>query len=73
MATEAQLIANRLNARKSTGPRTHQGKSIVSQNALKHGLSSAKTITADEDPADFALQLLHATGDSEHQGKITTG
>jgi hypothetical protein len=55
MASKAQLIANRINARKSTGPRTHQGKSIVSQNALKHGLSAAKTITADEDPADFAL------------------
>jgi hypothetical protein len=31
--------ANRLNAKRSTGPRTHSGKARVSQNALKHGLS----------------------------------
>jgi hypothetical protein len=40
MATEAQILANRLNAQKSTGPRTPQGKEIVSQNAVVHGLTS---------------------------------
>lgn len=36
MATEAQIAANRLNAQKSTGPRTDAGKAIVSRNAEKH-------------------------------------
>jgi hypothetical protein len=39
MATERQIAANRLNARKSTGPRSRAGKKRVSRNAYKHGLS----------------------------------
>ncbi len=35
--TPALLAANRANAKKSTGPRTAQGKARVSLNALKHG------------------------------------
>ncbi|HEC03036.1 MAG TPA: hypothetical protein ENI81_05810, partial [Phycisphaerales bacterium] len=38
MATEAQIKANRKNAKKSTGPRTAEGKRTAAQNALKHGL-----------------------------------
>ena len=38
MATKAQIKANRENAKKSTGPRTEEGKQRVSLNALKHGL-----------------------------------
>ncbi len=37
LRTPALLAANRLNARKSTGPHTPQGKARVSLNALKHG------------------------------------
>jgi len=40
MATEVKILANRRNAQKSTGPRTNEGKSAVSQNAVKHGLTS---------------------------------
>jgi len=40
MATEVQILANRRNAQKSTGPRTSEGKSAISQNAVKHGLTS---------------------------------
>ena len=34
MATDAQIQANRENAKKSTGPRTPEGKARVSKNAL---------------------------------------
>jgi hypothetical protein len=35
----ARVIANRLNAKCSTGPRTQQGRARTSQNALRHGLA----------------------------------
>ena len=40
MASERQMQANRLNAQKSTGPRTENGKLAVHHNALTHGLLS---------------------------------
>jgi len=41
MTTERQKRANRLNALKSTGPRTEEGKKRSSENGRKHGLASA--------------------------------
>lgn len=38
MATPAQIVANRRNALKSTGPKTGQGKRASSRNAVKHGV-----------------------------------
>lgn len=55
MATQAQITANRLNAQKSTGPRTLQGKSAVSKNAFKHGLSARQDIISSESQQDFDL------------------
>ncbi len=40
MATDAQIAANRQNAKKSTGPRTPEGKRRSSVNALTFGLFS---------------------------------
>lgn len=39
MTSERARLANRLNAKKSTGPRTSVGKAQSKQNARKHGLS----------------------------------
>jgi len=55
MASEAQVQANRLNAQKSTGPRTPEGKEKTSQNALKHGLLAREAVIQGEDPEDFEL------------------
>lgn len=41
MATRAQIEANRLNARKSTGPSTLAGKAVSSRNARTHGMTTA--------------------------------
>ena len=46
-ATEAQVAANRLNAQKSTGPKTPEGKARSRANALKHGLCSSVVVTED--------------------------
>ena len=45
MATQAQIDANRRNARKSTGPKTLKGKLVVSKNAVKHGLKATGKMT----------------------------
>jgi hypothetical protein len=55
MATESQILANRRNAQKSTGPRTQEGKTIVSQNAVKHGLTAGQDIISSESLADFGF------------------
>ena len=56
--TEARIAANRENAKKSTGPRTAEGKAASSRNRLLHGLRANKHILLDEDqPEDFLLLL----------------
>ena len=57
MPTNAQMKANRNNAKKSTGPRTDEGKTRSAKNALKHGLLARDTVLPGEDPADFDKQL----------------
>ena len=57
MPTNAQIKANRNNAKKSTGPRTEEGKTSVAKNALKHGLLARDTVLPGEDPAEFDSQL----------------
>ncbi|MBE1290345.1 MAG: hypothetical protein GJ679_10150 [Rhodobacteraceae bacterium] len=39
MATKLQVAANRSNARKSTGPKTREGRRRSSQNGVRHGLN----------------------------------
>jgi len=38
MASTKQLVANRSNSRRSTGPRTAKGKAISARNSTRHGL-----------------------------------
>ena len=46
MPTEAQIEANRRNAKRSTGPRTAEGKSVSSRNALKFGIEPENLLVA---------------------------
>jgi hypothetical protein len=59
--SQRKLEANRLNAQRSTGPRTEEGKSQSRRNALKHGvLAPALLITKGEcaeDPVEFEEML----------------
>jgi hypothetical protein len=54
--TRAEI--NRANAQHSTGPRTAEGKSRASMNALKHGLFAAEIVLPGEDREAFD-SLLH--------------
>ncbi|MFC1603494.1 hypothetical protein ACFL5F_00565, partial [Planctomycetota bacterium] len=52
-STKAQITAKKKNAKKSTGPRTDEGKAVSSQNAVKHGLFAAEAVITGENPADY--------------------
>jgi hypothetical protein len=51
MASLKQIEANRLNAQKSSGPCTVEGKAASSQNALKTGIDAQSTVIRGEDIA----------------------
>ena len=51
MATKLQVAANRSNARKSTGPKTREGRRRSSQNGVRHGLNQPP-------PHDLVLKYL---------------
>ncbi|HEV2546624.1 MAG TPA: hypothetical protein VGU20_04755 [Stellaceae bacterium] len=53
MTSNLQIEANRRNARRSTGPRTAQGKRSSRMNALRHGLTAQHVTVFDETEADF--------------------
>ena len=52
-STDRQIAANRLNAQRSTGPRTPAGKAKVSMNSLKHGLTARDVVLPNENADDF--------------------
>jgi hypothetical protein len=54
MASPAQLQANRLNALKSTGPSSVEGKAVTRFNALKHGADSKSILLPGENPEALA-------------------
>jgi len=51
--SEKKLLANRMNAKKSTGPKTASGKAKSSMNALKYGLNASKFMIKDESVEEF--------------------
>jgi hypothetical protein len=53
MTTWRQFQANRLNALKSTGPKTEEGKRISRRNAFRHGLTVETVIGGLEVSADY--------------------
>jgi len=70
MATEAQILANRANARKSTGPRTPAGKAVVAQNAVKHGLCGRETVIQGEDPGEFEFYRERMLAELDPVGEV---
>jgi len=70
MASEAQVVANRSNAQKSTGPRTPEGKTAVSQNAVKHGLLAREVVIKGEDPGEFEFYRDQMLGELAPVGQM---
>jgi hypothetical protein len=57
MATQAQVIANRANSQRSTGPVTDEGKAKSCLNRLSHGFASSTRFISGEDPEQFNALL----------------
>jgi hypothetical protein len=57
MVSQRKQIANRLNAAKSTGPRSAEGKRASALNRLKHGFYSADVVLPGEHRADYDALL----------------
>ncbi len=72
MSTEAQINANRENAQKSTGPVTAEGKAVVSQNALKHGLFAVQDVVPTENQAEFDSMREQMLADLAPAGAMET-
>jgi hypothetical protein len=53
MATDKQIAANRANAAKSSGPKSPEGRAVVSQNATRHALLAKSFVLQSECPARF--------------------
>ena len=67
-----QRRANRRNARKSTGPRTHQGKTVARRNATTHGLHACDIVINSphlkENPAQYRQLLESLTQELQPKG-----
>jgi hypothetical protein len=57
MSSEKQIAANRLNAQKSTGPKTPEGRAAVRLNGVKHGLFAQTLVLPGESESDFTALL----------------
>jgi cell division septation protein DedD len=69
MATQEQIDANRINAQKSTGPRTPEGKANSRRNSLLHGLTAKTCMLDGEDPEE--LTGIHADLIDNHHPQDT--
>ncbi|MBV9083405.1 MAG: hypothetical protein JOZ62_12055 [Acidobacteriaceae bacterium] len=70
MATQAQIIANKINAHFSTGPKTAEGKANSSCNHVKFGFTGKFFVAEGEDQDQF--DQLVADLEQEHQPSTPT-
>ena len=70
MATDRQISANQRNAKRSSGPKTAEGKAAVRRNALKHGLLAGEVLLPNEDAAALAELSERVREDLDPQGAL---
>jgi hypothetical protein len=70
MSSAAQIAANQANARKSTGPRTAEGKARSSRNHTTHGLRSKEFVIAEGQQQDFDSFMTALRNDIQPVGAL---
>ena len=58
MASAKQTLANKNNARRSTGPKTKLGKEKVSMNAIKLGIYAEHHVMVGEDTEQYKAYVI---------------
>ena len=72
MATVAQMEANCLNAQKSTGPRSAEGKASACFNALKHGAYARARVIPGENEDDLLQAIEDYYSEFQPVGVVET-
>src|ERR1700737_3346483 len=57
MSSERQIAANQLTAKKSTAPKTPEGRPAVRLNGVKHGITAQTLVLKGESESDFTALL----------------
>src|SRR4051794_11013187 len=70
MVSQRKIDANRRNAKRSTGPRTEEGKDHVRLNALKHGLTARTVVLPHEDEVAYQQRREAWTKDLNPGGDV---
>jgi hypothetical protein len=73
MTESKRMLANRQNARHSTGPATQAGKAVSSQNARRHGLLSQALLVPGESVEEYDFLLAELQSDLRPQGVLENG
>lgn len=72
MTTEKQILANRANCLKSTGPRTEEGKRLASRNATVHGLLAGDILIKGESAEQYEIFRQRLRTDLDPVGQLET-
>jgi hypothetical protein len=70
MTSFRQILANRQNALKSTGPKTDEGKQRSRCNAVRHGLAAETVIGALENAEDYKAFEAAVTADYDAESAV---
>jgi hypothetical protein len=70
MTTSNRTRANRLNAKKSTRPRTGHGRTRASLNRLLHGLRASTPVLPGENPSELMELTERVAVDVQPQGVV---
>ena len=69
-ASEAQILANRANATRSTGPTTAQGKERSRANSFKHGMTGEGVVLPNEDAAEVDRRFAAFRDELKPSGEV---
>ena len=70
IASEARIAANRLNAQRSSGPKTEEGKAASRANAVKHGLTGSGVVLPEGDAAEVGRRAGAFARELNAEGEI---